>query len=129
MLPVNASSAWPAVTMWSGQGSRPSLRFIHASVYFRTSNNHLPQDVPNLVAMLTYTMGGPSIDAGVPCGDPRIIRYTPPVPEFEVMVITVEAGESLALPRLQVRYLLFDERCLPGRRTMSPTFRSQPSSS
>ena len=36
--------------------------------------------------MLTYTMGGPSIDAGAPCGDPRILRYTPPVPEFEVPI-------------------------------------------
>ena len=52
--------------------------------------------------MLTYTMGGPSIDAGAPCGDPRILRYTPPVPEFEVMVARVAPGEEMTLPRLQV---------------------------
>jgi len=56
------------------------------------------KDVDNLVNMLTYTMGGPSIDAGSPTmEDPRILRYTPPVPEFEVMVVTVGPGESISL--------------------------------
>ena len=61
------------------------------------------KDVPNLVSMLTYSMGGPSIDAGAPAyGDDRIMRYTPPVPEFEVMVITCNPGETLTMPRLKV---------------------------
>jgi mannose-6-phosphate isomerase len=42
------------------------------------------KDVHNLVNMLTYSMGGPSIDVGEPhTSDHRIVRYTPPVPEFE----------------------------------------------
>mmetsp|Transcript_26545 Transcript_26545/g.40178 ORF Transcript_26545/g.40178 Transcript_26545/m.40178 type:complete len:466 (+) Transcript_26545:61-1458(+) len=54
------------------------------------------KDVDNLVNMLTYTMGGPSIDAGAPSvNEPRILRYTPPVPEFEVLVATVGPGETL----------------------------------
>lgn len=61
------------------------------------------KDVPNLVDMLTYGMGGPSIDAGTPCyGDTRIIRYTPPVPEFEVMIMTCSPGETLTMPLLSV---------------------------
>jgi len=61
------------------------------------------KDVPNLVGMLTYSTGGPSIDAGTPTyGDKRIMRYTPPVPEFEVMVITCNPGETLTMPRLAV---------------------------
>lgn len=55
------------------------------------------KDVDNLVEMLTYSMGGPSIDAGAPCRDSRILRYTPPVPEFEVMMVTVSPGESLKM--------------------------------
>lgn len=61
------------------------------------------KDVSNLVDMLTYSMGGPSIDAGTPCyGDTRIIRYTPPVPEFEVMIMTCNPGETLTMPQLSV---------------------------
>ena len=53
------------------------------------------KDVDNLVEMLTYSMGGPSIDVGEPePGDPRIVRYTPPVPEFEVMILSLEPGDS-----------------------------------
>lgn len=48
-------------------------------------------------------MGGPSIDAGAPCGDPRIKRYTPPVPEFEVLMATCKPGEELTLPGLKVK--------------------------
>jgi len=56
------------------------------------------KDVKNLVDMLTYSMGGPSIDAGGPCmEDPRITRYTPPVPEFEVMMVLVGPGETIVL--------------------------------
>ena len=47
------------------------------------------KDVDNLVNMLTYSMGGLRINAGTPAyGDIRIMRYTPPTMEFEVMVIT-----------------------------------------
>jgi len=60
------------------------------------------KDVDNLVNLLTYTMGGPSIDAGAPCGDPRIVRYTPPVPEFEVYLASCGPGEELTLPSLEV---------------------------
>lgn len=56
------------------------------------------KDVDNLVDMLTYTMGGPSIDAGAPSAhEPRILRYTPPTPEFEVLIITVGPGEDLLM--------------------------------
>lgn len=61
------------------------------------------KDVDNLVEMLTYSMGGPTINAGTPAyGDDRIMRYTPPTGEFEVMVITCNPGEDIALPRLPV---------------------------
>mmetsp|Transcript_89502 Transcript_89502/g.178900 ORF Transcript_89502/g.178900 Transcript_89502/m.178900 type:complete len:461 (+) Transcript_89502:66-1448(+) len=60
------------------------------------------KDVDNLVGMLSYTMGGPSIDVGAPCADPRILRYTPPCPEFEVLVATCEPGQELTLPSLKV---------------------------
>lgn len=61
------------------------------------------KDVDNLVSMLTYSMGGPTINAGTPAyGDDRIMRYTPPTGEFEVMILTVSPGESLALPRQPV---------------------------
>ena len=44
-------------------------------------------------------MGGPSIDAGaISRRYPRnVIRYTPPVPEFEVMILTIEPGEEFKL--------------------------------
>ena len=60
------------------------------------------KDVTNLVNMLTYTMGGPSIDAGAPEADSRLLRYTPPVPEFEVIMATVPPGETLTMPALSV---------------------------
>lgn len=61
------------------------------------------KDVPNLVSMLTYSTGGPSIDSGTPAyGDDRIMRYTPPCPEFEVLVLTCNPGESLVMPKLDV---------------------------
>ena len=47
------------------------------------------KDVDNLVNMLTYSMGWLRINARTPAyGDIRIMRYTPPTMEFEVMVIT-----------------------------------------
>jgi mannose-6-phosphate isomerase len=61
------------------------------------------KDVETLVDMLTYSTGGPSIDAGAPMAeDSRILRYTPPVPEFEVLIVTVDPGESIVLPRIHV---------------------------
>ena len=61
------------------------------------------KDVENLVNMLTYSMGGPSIDAGAPLrDDPRVLRYTPPVPEFEVLMLTCDPGEQLTMPALDV---------------------------
>jgi len=61
------------------------------------------KDVDNLVSMLTYSMGGPTINAGTPAyGDDRIMRYTPPTGEFEVMIITCNPGEDITLPRLPV---------------------------
>lgn len=61
------------------------------------------KDVDNLVNMLTYSMGGPTINAGTPAyGDDRIMRYTPPTGEFEVMIITCNPGEDITLPALSV---------------------------
>lgn len=61
------------------------------------------KDVPNLVSMLTYSMGGPTIDVGTPRnGDTRMMRYAPPVPEFEVMILTIDPGDTLSLPELNV---------------------------
>ena len=57
------------------------------------------KDVDTLVNMLTYSQGGPSIDAGYPLeSDKRILRYTPPVPEFEVMILNCEPGDTINLP-------------------------------
>ena len=75
------------------------------------------KDVDHLVSMLTYSMGGPKIESGVPMGDPagggsgggdrpHIVRYTPPVPEFEVLVCTCPPGQELSLPRLSVPAVL-----------------------
>lgn len=56
------------------------------------------KDVETLVQMLTYTTGGPSIDAGAPLnGDPRILRYTPPVPEFEVLMVQCDPGDTVTV--------------------------------
>jgi mannose-6-phosphate isomerase len=56
------------------------------------------KDVETLVQMLTYTTGGPSIDAGAPLnGDPRILRYTPPVPEFEVLMVQCDPGDAITV--------------------------------
>merc|ERR1719232_1419505 len=59
------------------------------------------KDTPNLVSMLTYKMGGPTIDVGTPDSDNnRIMRYTPPVSEFEMMIITCYPGEEVTMPKL-----------------------------
>merc|ERR1719491_2248376 len=61
------------------------------------------KDVENLVSMLTYSMGGPTINSGTPAyGDDRIMRYTSPTGDFEVMLITCSPGEDITLPRLPV---------------------------
>jgi mannose-6-phosphate isomerase len=52
------------------------------------------KDVENLVDMLTYSMGGPTIDAGS-YQNSSVIRYTPPVPEFEVMILQIDPGQTL----------------------------------
>jgi len=49
--------------------------------------------------MLTYTTGGPSIDAGATLA--RILRYTPPVPELEVLLVTCDPGDTIALDMAQ----------------------------
>jgi mannose-6-phosphate isomerase len=57
------------------------------------------KDVDILVEMLTYSMGGPSIDAGAYDPEqPNIIRYTPPVPEFEVLLLTIDPAETVVIP-------------------------------
>ena len=84
------------------------------------------KDVDTLVHMLTYTQGGPSIDAGAPLeSDARILRYTPPVPEFEVLIMSCHPGDSIALsvpatPAVFVilegtGYLEGEILCRPGR--------------
>lgn len=88
------------------------------------------KDVDTLVGMLTYSQGGPSIDAGFPLEtDARILRYTPPVPEFEVLILTCEPGESVTLPVPEHAVFViiegtgyFDEfiTCRPGRSYFHP---------
>jgi mannose-6-phosphate isomerase len=84
------------------------------------------KDVQILVEMLTYSTGGPSIDAGAPLAeDPRILRYTPPVPEFEVLLLQVDPGDTLELEIKNVPAVfviiegtgtLYDDMvCQPGR--------------
>jgi len=83
------------------------------------------KDVDNLVDMLTYSMGGPSIDAGAYSADnPDVIRYSPPCPEFEVMILTVEPGKDSTYknPRVPVIMIILEgsgymdgKLCRPGR--------------
>jgi hypothetical protein len=43
-------------------------------------------------------MGGPSIDAGrCDAETPEIIRYTPPAPEFEVVVANIDPGKAITI--------------------------------
>jgi hypothetical protein len=56
------------------------------------------KDIDNLVSMLTYSMGGPSINTGRPDAEnPEITRYTPPVPEFEVVVAKIDPGKAITI--------------------------------
>jgi len=83
------------------------------------------KDVDNLVNMLTYSMGGPTIDAGAYSVDnPDVIRYSPPCPEFEVMILTVEPGKqsiyrSPGVPVIMIILegsgVLDGKLCRPGR--------------
>lgn len=83
------------------------------------------KDVDNLVNMLTYSMGGPTIDAGAYSADtPDVIRYTPPCPEFEVMIVTVEPGNQSMYknPGVPVIMIILEgsgdldgKLCRPGR--------------
>ena len=75
--------------------------------------------------MLTYSMGGPAIDAGSYSPDhPDVIRYTPPCPEFEVMILTVEPGKQSTYknPGVPVIIIILEgsgdldgKICRPGR--------------
>jgi mannose-6-phosphate isomerase len=83
------------------------------------------KDVDNLVSMLTYSMGGPSIDAGAYSAEGTdVIRYTPPCPEFEVMVLTIDPGHKLTYKNPKVPAVLIilegsgeldGKLCRPGR--------------
>jgi mannose-6-phosphate isomerase len=90
------------------------------------------KDVNNLINMLTYTQGGPSIDAGAPLErEPRILRYTPPVPEFEVLILRCGPGEKVyfdnedeptILVILQGTGMIDDDMvCHPGRSYFLPS--------
>jgi len=75
--------------------------------------------------MLTYSTGGPSIDAGAYSGDNSdIIRYSPPVPEFEVVILHVDPGQTLEYPSPGLPSILIilegsgeldGKLCRPGR--------------
>jgi mannose-6-phosphate isomerase len=90
------------------------------------------KDVDNLVNMLTYSMGGPSIDGGaISRRYPRhIIRYTPPVPEFEVMILTVDPGDVFKVATSGVPAIILvlegagkidDQDVTPGKSFYWPT--------
>lgn len=75
--------------------------------------------------MLTYSMGGPSIDAGAYSSESTaVIRYTPPCPEFEVMIINIDPGHRLTYknPRVPTVLIILEgsgeldgKLCRPGR--------------
>jgi mannose-6-phosphate isomerase len=72
------------------------------------------KDVDNLVDMLTYSMGGPDIEFGrlVHQGPgTRTLCYTPPVPEFEVLITTVETGATYDIAPCEVPSILI---CVEG---------------
>lgn len=83
------------------------------------------KDVDNLVDMLTYSMGGPTIDAGSYTSESsNVIRYTPPVPEFEVMILHIDPGETLTYknPNVPSIFIILEgsgeldgKLCRPGR--------------
>jgi len=72
------------------------------------------KDVSNLVDMLAYTMGGPDVEFGRLVDDSdgcRTLAYVPPVPEFEVLITTVEPGAAYAIPPCAVPSILI---CIEG---------------
>ena len=74
------------------------------------------KDVENLVEMLTYTMGGPDIEFGhldesETQPGTRTLRYTPPVPEFEVLMTTIEPGAEHVIAPLNIPSILI---CVEG---------------
>lgn len=83
------------------------------------------KDVNNLVDMLTYSTGGPSIDAGAYGGETSdVIRYSPPVPEFEVVMLHIDPGQTLEYPNPKHPSILIilegsgeldGKLCRPGR--------------
>lgn len=70
-------------------------------------------------------MGGPSIDAGAYSGESSdVIRYTPPVPEFEVIILNIDPGHTLEYPNPKIPSILIilegsgkldGKLCRPGR--------------
>ena len=70
-------------------------------------------------------MGGPSIDGGsYNSNQPDVIRYTPPVPEFEVMIFHVDPGNNLEFENPGVPSIILilegsgtldGKLCRPGR--------------
>lgn len=70
-------------------------------------------------------MGGPNIDAGAYSREnPDVIRYSPPCPEFEVMILTVEPGKESTLKNPGVPTIMIilegsgdldGKLCRPGR--------------
>ena len=72
------------------------------------------KDVDNLVDMLTYSMGGPDIEFGRLAHQgpgTRTLCYTPPVPEFEVLITTVETGATYDIAPCEVPSILI---CVEG---------------
>jgi mannose-6-phosphate isomerase len=70
-------------------------------------------------------MGGPSIDAGAYTAESTdVIRYTPPCPEFEVMILHIDPGHKLTYknPRIPSVLIILEgsgeldgKLCRPGR--------------
>lgn len=70
-------------------------------------------------------MGGPSIDAGAFSGDNSdVIRYTPPIAEFEVVTLHIDPGQTLKFPNPQYPSVLIilegsgelgGQACRPGQ--------------
>lgn len=75
--------------------------------------------------MLTYSMGGPSIDTGACNGDNSdVVRYIPPVPEFEVIILSIDPGNTLKYPNPKIPSVMIilegsgkvdGELCRPGQ--------------
>ena len=108
------------------RGKTHLFRFhVHRFSQVRAGLTPKFKDVDNLVNMLSYSMGGPTIDAGAYSAEnPDVIRYTPPCPEFEVMILTVEPGKQSEYknPGVPVIMIILEgsgdldgKLCRPGR--------------